>query len=113
VVHLLAFVPAFDETQARNLRLVVGVLAAGDFVVIDLCGAGFESRLEWCVVVPHGLPVVGQFLQPGGVNLGVALASLKGGNQGVQVGLGGEAGEGGEGGIHDIHSSFAGFEQHG
>jgi len=36
VVHLLALIPALDETEPGNLRFVVGVLAAGNLVMVDL-----------------------------------------------------------------------------
>ena len=42
VITFLAFLPAMAKAQALDLRLVVGVLTAGDFVVIDLGGTAAQ-----------------------------------------------------------------------
>ncbi len=89
-VHLLALLPAMPEAQSFDLGFVIGVLAAGDFVVVDLGGAAAQFGLERSVVSAHALPVVGQLLQPFLFDLGIPDGPLEGRHQGVEVRLGGQ-----------------------
>ena len=108
-VHLLALLPAVEEPEPGHLRLVVGVLAAGDLVAVDLGGAALQPRLERRVELAHPLPVVGELLQPVLVEPRVPLAARQRRHQRVQVGLGGEAGERRERGVDDVDPGLGGL----
>ncbi len=58
-VHLLALLPPMSQAKPFNLRLVVGVLATRNLVVVDLGRTAAQFRFERRIVGAHRFPVVG------------------------------------------------------
>ena len=107
------FAPGMGQAHGRRLLAQVGVLAAGDFVLIDVGGAGVRAGIKRQVVSAHGLPVVGAVVKRGDVQAGVARRVAQRFDDGVQIGLAGAAAHGGDGGVGHVHAGVGGFEDGG
>ena len=113
LVHLLDLVEAAAQTKGDDLRLQVGVLAAGDLIAVDVGDGALQTVVEVLVAQTHVSPVVGQLLQLGELQTGVPLGAFQRGDHSVHGGLAGQGGHGGDGGVHNVHTGFGGHQQGG
>ena len=99
--------------MATGLFAKIGVLAAGNFVLIEARGAGFRAGVEGRVVGADGFPVIGALVERFDVELRVARSVAQGVDDGIEIGLAGAAAHGGDGGVGDVYAGVGGFENGG
>ncbi len=107
------FRPAGAEAEGTGLLAKVGVLAARHFVPVNFCGAELGACVKGFVELSDGLPVDGEFVEEGLVEAGVAFVAAEGMDDGIEVGLGGEAGHGSDGEVHGVGAGLGGFDDGG
>ena len=78
------------QAERRRLRPQVGILPAGNLVIIDLGRAGLQPRLEGIIEFAHILPVVGIFVELLQVDRLLPLVPLHHRDDGVEVRLRGQ-----------------------
>ena len=111
LVHLLDFQEAAAQAQRDDLRLQVGVLAAGDLVAIDIGNGGLEAVIEARVAQADVGPVIGELLNAFHGEASVSGVALEGCHNGVHRRLRSQAGHGGHSGIHNIHAGLGSHQQ--
>ncbi len=79
------------QTQTPRLRSQVGVLPAGDFVLVHLGRACAQFRLEGVVIFAHRLPVIAEFIERRQVHFFLARVPFHGRREGVKIGLRGQS----------------------
>ena len=111
-VHLFGVAPTMTEAHGGSLLTQVGVLAAGNFMLVQTRRAGLRTGVERKIVSADGFPVVGALVERVDVELRVARSVTERFDDGIEIGLAGASAHGGDGSIGDVDSGIGRF-QHG
>ena len=111
-IELLDLLKLILGAHFGDLGQQVGVLSAGDLILINLGVGGDHAALVGFVDLADMLIVAAQLIQALKVQTGIPLGALQGFHHHVEGGLAGAGAHGLDGQVHDIHASL-GSLQHG
>src|SRR5207249_9340250 len=111
-IHFFDFAPTMAEAHGGGLFAQVGVLAAGNFMLIQARGTGLGTGIKRKIIRANRFPIVGALVKRVDVELRVARSVTKRGDDGIEIGLAGAAAHGGDSDVGDVDSGIGSF-QHG
>src|SRR5262249_6680668 len=110
---LLDFMPAMAETKRDGLFAKIGVLPAGDFMVVQSRGARSGAGVEWPVVGANCFPIVGAFVEGMEIQTSIARSVFERRNNGIQIGLACATAHGGNRAVGYVYPRFTRLQYRG
>src|SRR6266478_6076833 len=112
-IHLFDFAPTMAQAHGGSLLTQVGVLAAGNFMLVEARRAGLGTGVKGKIVSSNRFPIVRAFVERVDIELRVARSVAERCDDGIEIGLAGASAHGGDGSVGDVYSGFGGFNTEG